>query len=241
MSNANRLSIAALGLAGASLAFALSGRGGDSEDTRKGVELSQLVAKIDRLEKRVEIMEERDARRGKLAEEVNLEGSASSVPGEDSSAYRIGKRLEELGAMEFFEKRREKMQEDYDLVLDSEGEMWTRLKSLSNLQEAGLVDDAVVEAVLPLWEESFEDEGKGGHTRWYLLEGLRGTTNPEFRTQVLDWIGTEESPKMRGQGVQALIPMLPDPNVEEWLRHLAETDPEEGVRNSAAKGLENLP
>ena len=92
--------------------------------------------------------------------------------------------------------------------------------------------------MMPLWSASLDDP-KGGYLRWQLLENLRGTTNEEFQTNILEWIGEEESPKMRGQALETLAPMASDPNVTEWLEHLAENDPEPRIQERALGILQN--
>ena len=92
--------------------------------------------------------------------------------------------------------------------------------------------------MMPLWTASLEDP-KGVYLRWQLLENLRGTTNGEFRTNILEWIGEEESPKMRGQALETLAPMASDPNVTEWLEYLAENDSEPRIQERALGILGN--
>ncbi|MDB4652941.1 hypothetical protein OAE39_01565 [Akkermansiaceae bacterium] len=137
-----------------------------------------------------------------------------------------------------FQIRKEKLAKSRAIVLDPERDQWERVKTLSSLKESGEIDDEVVSSMMPLWTASLDDP-KGGYLRWQLLENLQGTTNSEFRTNILEWIGEEESPKMRSQGLETLAPMANDPNVNEWLEYLAENDPEPGIQERALGILQN--
>lgn len=156
----------------------------------------------------------------------------SSIDPTRATPTRLEQQLRDLGVLEHFQKRKEKLAEARSIVLDAERDQWERVKTLSSLKDGGQIDDEVVSSMMPLWTASLDDP-KGGYLRWQLLENLRGTTNGEFRTNILEWIGEEESPKMRGQGLETLAPMAADPNVSEWLEYLAENDPEPRIQERA--------
>ena len=88
------------------------------------------------------------------------------------------------------------------------------------------------------WNEIEDNNEKSG-----ILYALRGTTiTPEFRDQILTSLYDEvqngnSSPKFRYTAIETLETMLPDPAVEEWLRHLGENDPEEKLRTRASRPL----
>jgi len=155
-----------------------------------------------------------------------------------SLPQKLEQQLRDLGVLEHFQERKEKLAKARAVVLDPERDQWERVKYLPSLKEGGEIDDEVVTSMMPLWTASLE-EPKGGYLRWQLLENLRGTTNSEFRTNILEWIGEEESPKMRSQGLETLAPMADDPNVAEWIEYLAENDPEPQIQERAGKILQN--
>ena len=95
--------------------------------------------------------------------------------------------------------------------------------------------------MVSMWQESLDDEKGGGWTRWFLMENIEGIRSPEFRDSILEWIPEEPSPKMRAQGVETLGSMMPDPNVEEWLDYLGESDPEPHIRELAVKVRNRAP
>jgi hypothetical protein len=129
---------------------------------------------------------------------------------------KLEQQLRDLGVLEHFRKQKAKLAEARSIVLDAERDQWERVKTLSSLRDGGEIDDEIVSSMMPLWTASLEDP-KGGYLRWQLLENLRGTTNGEFRSNILEWIGEEESSKMRGQALETLAPMASDPNVTDWL------------------------
>ncbi len=156
----------------------------------------------------------------------------------DNTPTKLEQQLRDLGVLEHFRNQKAKLAEARSIVLDAERDQWERVKTLSSLRDGGEIDDEIVSSMMPLWTASLEDP-KGGYLRWQLLENLRGTTNGEFRSNILEWIGEEESPKMRGQALETLAPMASDPNVTEWLEYLAENDSEPRIQERALGILGN--
>ena len=156
----------------------------------------------------------------------------------DNAPTKLEQQLRDLGVLEHFRNQKAKLAEARSIVLDAEHDQWERVKTLSSLRDGGEIDDEIVSSMMPLWTASLEDP-KGGYLRWQLLENLRGTTNGEFRSNILEWIGEEESPKMRGQALETLAPMASDPNVTEWLEYLAENDSEPRIQERALGILGN--
>ena len=169
---------------------------------------------------------------------TNQPGSNLQLDPNGNAPTKLEQQLRDLGVIEHFRKQKAKLAEARSIVLDSERDQWERVKTLSSLKEGGEIDDEIVSSMMPLWTASLEDP-KGGYLRWQLLENLRGTTNGEFRTNILEWIGEEESPKMRGQALETLAPMASDPNVTEWLEYLAENDSEPRIQERALVILGN--
>ena len=169
---------------------------------------------------------------------TNQDLSASQLTSISVNPSKIEQELRDLGVLEHFQKRKEKLAEARAIVLDTERDHWERVKTLSSLKNGGGIDDEIVSSMMPLWTASLDDP-KGSYLRWQLLENLRGTTNGEFRTNILEWIGEEESPKMRGQALETLAPMANDPNVTEWLEYLVESDSEPRIQERARGILQN--
>ena len=169
---------------------------------------------------------------------ANQDLSESPLNSISVTPSKIEQQLQDLGVLEHFRKQKEKLAEARAIVLDTERDNWERVKTLSSLKDGGGIDDEIVSSMMPLWTASLDDP-KGSVLRWQLLENLRGTTNGEFRTNILEWIGEEESPKMRGQALETLAPMANDPNVTEWLEYLVESDSEPRIQERARRILQN--
>ena len=106
------------------------------------------------------------------------------------------------------------------------------------LKRHGMFDDAAVASMMDLFEGTEDRNELSGIL--YALKGVVTTT--EFRDQILATMQEEiqsdnPSPKFRHTAIEALEPMLPDPAVEEWLRYLAENDPEPKLQNRAVRSL----
>lgn len=233
------LSILAILFALAALAVSLT-----RQPTVSPAEPAQSTA---RLEAKVRILENElarltDARQQPVNEleapGANQDLSESPLNSISVTPSKIEQQLRDLGVLEHFQKRKEKLAEARAIVLDTERDNWERVKTLSSLKDGGGIDDEIVSSMMPLWTASLDDP-KGSILRWQLLENLRGTTNGEFRTNILEWIGEEESPKMRGQALETLAPMANDPNVTEWLEYLVESDSEPRIQERAQRILQN--
>lgn len=232
------LPILALVLSLAALAISLT-RQSETPDPGPAQSTARLEAKVRSLENELA----RLAAESQPVNELRIPLSDQSLPdtslnSPSSAPHKLEQQLRDLGVLEHFQKRKEKLAKSRAIVLDPERDQWERVKTLSSLKESGEIDDEVVSSMMPLWTASLDDP-KGGYLRWQLLENLQGTTNSEFRTNILEWIGEEESPKMRSQGLETLAPMANDPNVYEWLEYLAENDPEPGIQERALGILQN--
>lgn len=147
--------------------------------------------------------------------------------------------LYNIGVIEYFEARKKRIDDSYARAINPEGDVRDRLSALDTLDRYNKVDEALVESAMPLWEESLALEGReGSRIRAELLDSLDGTTNPTFRTNIIEWIQDEPSSRMRERGLRTLGYMIADTNVQEWVRYLRENDSSESVRRRAQSILD---
>ena len=210
---------------------------------------STSSAELDRLEQRLQRLESRLIRSnpsestklsGLKNTDVVVEEDAALAAIEDKQT-RLEAELNELGVFDHFEAKKRKIEASYATATDSSAGAKDRLGALKVLREAQRIDETVVASMVSMWQESLDDEKGGGWTRWFLMENIEGIRSPEFRDSILEWIPEEPSPKMRAQGVETLGSMMPDPNVEEWLDYLGESDPEPHIRELAVKVRNRAP
>ena len=72
------------------------------------------------------------------------------------------------------------------------------------------------------------------------LSALKGHVTPEIRSGVLESLSTEisdgyKNARFRYQGIEALKPLLPDPEIEAMLTVIAQNDPSVKIANIAGK------
>ncbi|MGI9242037.1 MAG: hypothetical protein ACR2RV_14635 [Verrucomicrobiales bacterium] len=228
------LPIAAITVSLVAIVVSFASRGKRTSDA----EIAKLEGQVQQLEARLDSFV---SRRRSLSAIPTTDSDILEAPPQDrGDAVIQGKhgelaiQLDDLGVFEFFEAKQQAVAESYAVTLDPNAPSKARLKALGTLREADRIDDTVVASMVALWGDSLTDSS-GGWTRWFLMENLEGIRDPAFRDSILNWLPEEESPKMRGRAVETLGTMLPDQEIDDWLIHIADNDPEPKLRELAAE------
>jgi hypothetical protein len=235
------LSILAIFISLTALGVTFALRKSPSSKEVDAVGISELTARLDRLESRLA---------GRSATD-GVSSSGSSVvartrPSADSDLVaelqarqnHLEEQLKEYGILERFAEHKRLVEESYGIALDANRSAKERLEALNLLHDEGRIDAAVVGSMMDLWDQSMQNEKLGPYHRWALMENLRGSTDPRFRDEILSMLSEEPGAKMTGQAISALEPMLPDPAVEEWLVHLSSSSPEPKIQEYATSVLQ---
>jgi len=115
----------------------------------------------------------------------------------------------------------------YQTLLDENQPLKNRLKQVDKLKRYGHFDEKAAGSMMNLLAQTKDLNEKSG-----VLQALGGVVKtPEFRDRILvdlnaDILAGNQSARYRYYAIEALEPMLPDPLVQQWLTHLAQTDPE---------------
>ncbi len=125
----------------------------------------------------------------------------------------------------------------YNTLLDSSQPVMTRARQVQELKRYGLFDDRARQTTTNLYHEAQDLNERG-----FILGALKGAVPFEFRDQIIadldsDMAAGFQAPRFRYQAIEALEPMLPDPTVQQWLDHLAQSDPEPKLANRAEQAL----
>jgi hypothetical protein len=125
----------------------------------------------------------------------------------------------------------------YATLMDTNQAFWARIKQVGQLKRYGYLDEKALAAVTDLYHQTGDFNEKGG-----VLAALKGSVTPAFRDQILTDLNAEiatgnHSARFRYHAIEALEPMLPDPAVQYWLHHLAQSDPEPKLANRAGQAL----
>ena len=174
-----------------------------------------------------------------LTADNNGNNSGADLATLEARQSRLEQKLQNYGIFERFEEHEKLIKESYQVAIDPERAAKERFEALKILREEGRIDQAVVDSMMDLWDQSLDDDKIGPYHRWTLMENLRGTNDPRFRDNVLSMLQQEPGAKMTGQAIATLEPMLPDPAVQEWLTHLSSNGQEPKIRDYAANVLQN--
>ncbi len=125
----------------------------------------------------------------------------------------------------------------YHILLDETKSAGERAKQAALLKKYGLFDEAAVAAMSNLFLNAESTAEKGA-----ALSALKGHVTPEIRAGVLESLSTEiaggyQNARFRYQGIEALKPLLPDPEIEAMLTVIAQNDPLVKVANIAGKSI----
>ena len=108
-----------------------------------------------------------------------------------------------------------------------------RLKDFNILRRQNGIDDSTAASMVQLAQTSTDAD-----VREELYQRMEGLTNSVLRAPLLAALSTETNPNVREELVEALGGYrATDPEVESWLRHLAENDESESVRREARESL----
>ena len=125
----------------------------------------------------------------------------------------------------------------YATLMDESLSPGVRAKQAALLKRYGLFDEEAIGAMKNLFFTSEDLTGKAA-----ALSALKGYVSPDVRDGVLDSINQEitngyKNARFRYSGIEALKPLLPNPEVESMLTQLAQNDPEPKIAAIAAKSV----
>ncbi len=140
--------------------------------------------------------------------------------------------IDKFGVLEGMEKGLIKA---YNTLLDTNQPIAARVKQAEKLKGSGHFDEPARLAMVELYQNA-----RSPNDKMMALAALGGVATPEIRDQVLQDLTQEiqdgnKSPRFRYHAVEALEPLLPDPAVQQWLAHLAQTDPEPKIAARAGQ------
>ena len=117
-------------------------------------------------------------------------------------------------------------------AVDPNSSLDERLLAVEVLREAG---DSATEATAALAQ--YVQASKDPRERARVFEAFDGSTDPSMKLPLVHGL-SDPDPLVRERAADALSGYKTDPAIIEWLKHVAETDPEARVRREAAQALQ---
>ena len=129
------------------------------------------------------------------------------------------------------------IEDAYNTLLDESKPAGERAKQAALLKKYNLFDEEAIASMTNLFFNAETAGDKGA-----ALVALKGHVTPEVRDGVLETFSTEiadgyQNDRFRYFGIEALEPLLPDPEVEAMLTVIAQNDPQIKIANRAAKSV----
>ena len=228
------LSLVAIALAGLSHRMLPAPPAADTPDQ------AALVERLRKLERKYAMLEKDHET---LLSENRASGSgpgvlASAASGDDTSQQealaRIARNIDRLGIIKAME---DSVREARATLMDEDLEDWPRIRAVDKLKALGQFGEEDVVALKTIWTDSADFNAKGG-----ALKALSGHIDAGMRDEILVTLEQEldegnPSPRFRASAIEALAPMMPDPEIELWVEHIATGDPEPRVQMFASKFL----
>lgn len=237
------LPIIALVLSAVAVVLAgISRRGLPAPSDQNGPDHAALVERLRKLERKYAILEKdhkqliaetraTGADGGLMATAANGDGD---TPSRQAALERIARGIDKLGIIKAME---ESVRNARSTLMDEELPDWPRIKAVDKLKALGQFNDEDIAALRQIWSESGDYNAKGG-----ALKALSGHIDAGMRDEILLALEMEQqegnpSPRFRASAVEALAPMMPDPEIRLWVEHIAATDPEPRVQMFASRFL----
>jgi hypothetical protein len=125
----------------------------------------------------------------------------------------------------------------YATLMDESKSPGERAKQAALLKRYDQFDQEAIDSMKNLFFTTEDLSGKAA-----ALSALKGYVSPDIRDGVLDSFNQEVSTgyknaRFRYSGIEALEPLLPNPEVESMLTQLAQNDPEPKIAARAAKSV----
>jgi len=164
----------------------------------------------------------------------NLEQKLDKLAANQQDIAELTLEIDSLGILATQERE---LIDAYKFVIDDSRKPWERAKLANQLKRYGLFDQQAVDSMWQLFERSEETEDKAA-----ALLALKGHLTLENRDVVLASLNQDmengyDDARLRYYGIEALEQLLPDPEIEDRLTHLAQNDPKSKIASRAAKAV----
>ena len=143
----------------------------------------------------------------------------------------------EIDSLRILETQERELMNAYKIVIDDSRKPWERAKLANQLKRYGLFDQQAVDSMWRLFENSENSEDRAA-----ALHALKGSLTQENSEAVLLSLKQDveegyEDGRLRYYGIEALEPLMPNPEIEDWLTYLAQSDPKSKIASRAAKAV----
>jgi hypothetical protein len=194
-----------------------------------------LRAEVQELQERLAALEKRG--RPMVVEAPNVQSLERQVDDLANNQQDIAELTLGIDLLGVLETQEREVMNAYEILTDVEQPAGIRAKQAALLKRYGQFDQQAVDSMWELFSNPRQTYDQAS-----ALLALTGYVTPENRDEVLtalnrDVEGGYENGRFRYYVIEALEPLLPDPEVRSWLTHLAQNDPEVKVANRAARSV----
>lgn len=122
-----------------------------------------------------------------------------------------------------------------ETIFDKNGDIKPKLVALRVLKRSDQLSDDVVREMISVFN------GTDSHRmQEEILDHLDDVTTPELAPTLLRASAESPSSRVRREAIDAMSGFLPDPDLEDWLRHVQKNDSEKRVRSEAGRLLKKF-
>ena len=192
-------------------------------------ELLVLRMKIAALEKKIRVQNAEEAKPIPVLQEQVADLTTFQ---EDLAEYTLNMDpLDVIGTTE------REIETAYSILMDESRPAGERARQAALLKRFDLFDQEAIDSMNNLFLTAEDPNEKAA-----ALTALKGHVTPEVRDGVLQAFSLDigngyQNGRLRYHGIEALEPLLPNPEVEAMLIHLAQNDPEPKIAGRAAKSM----
>ena len=206
------------------------------EDYRK--DLEALKDSHHLFEERLATAEKTGSPANESPEIVRLRQRINELEAGQAQLTQLTRDIDKNGVISGLEKELLKAN---SILMDTNQPVATRLRQTETLKRSGHFDERAVKVVTDLYGQTGNYMEKAG-----VLNALSGVLVPELRDQILDDLSAVvkagyTDPRFRYTAIGALEPMVKDPEVQLWLGHLAQNDPEPKLAERAGQLIGTVP
>ncbi|NJN05884.1 MAG: hypothetical protein HC814_05250, partial [Rhodobacteraceae bacterium] len=182
----------------------------------------------------MELERARPADAGAPTDMAQLQQRIKDLEAKQTQLAEFTRDLDKYGVIATMEKE---LVNAYSALMDTNQSVTARLKHVGQLRRYGYYDDKAQAVVTGMYHESQNLNERGS-----VLDAMKGSVPREFRDQIIadlnaDIAAGNQSTRFRYYAIEALEPMLPDPTVQQWLGHLAQSDPEPKLAARAGQAV----
>lgn len=182
----------------------------------------------------MELEQAREAAAGGSVDADRVRQRLDALESKQTQLAQYTRDLDKYGVVATMEKE---LVNAYSTLMDTNQSFGARLKQAEQLKRYGYFDAKALQAVTDLYHQTENFNEKG-----FALSALKGVVTPAMRDQIISDLSADiaagnQSARFRYHAIEALEPLVKEPTVQQWLNHLAQSDPEPKLAGRAQQAI----